>query len=275
MSKVKSVVRYVLILLAAVLTFLVLICAILYFSGFNQFSLTLAGVLRLPIAETSGKLLSAHELESLLPVFAFQSGESGKLETAQKHFEFESFARQRISLSPEEVASTKDKIFALDLEFQEAVKKFGEGRAVEVYVVPFVYKIKLAQWYLQQDSLHPELSNKAKQLKQKLADAENWDELASKESQDGYSSNYGGDAGWINLDEAIPEYKEQVESMPLNQVTLVYTRYGIHIVEVVDKTETEGKTYTHLREVVLRDSEFEQWLSRELVSTKTTWFLRK
>lgn len=62
-------------------------------------------------------------------------------------------------------------------------------------------------------------------------------DLARLHSLDSMSAEQGGDRGWHTEGTYVPEYDEAVTSAPLNTPTLVVSRIGAHIVEVLDRDD--------------------------------------
>lgn len=77
----------------------------------------------------------------------------------------------------------------------------------------------------------------------KLKAGEDFATLAQTYSDDG-SAAEGGDLGWFDPEQMVPEFVEQLKTMEKGQTSEVFkTRYGYHIVYLEDVRQTEeGKT---------------------------------
>jgi peptidyl-prolyl cis-trans isomerase SurA len=61
-------------------------------------------------------------------------------------------------------------------------------------------------------------------------------------SDDGGTASNGGELGWIEPGMMVPEFEQAAFSLPIGQVSeLVETKFGIHIVEVIEKKNGKSK----------------------------------
>lgn len=93
--------------------------------------------------------------------------------------------------------------------------------------------------------------------------------LAKSVSEDKVSAADGGDMGWVEPKEFVPEFEQLLGTIPLNEVSEpLRTRYGWHLVEVLGRrsqdTTDEVKRDTCAREVRANkaDEERELWIRR-------------
>jgi len=92
--------------------------------------------------------------------------------------------------------------------------------------------------------LSPQLSVDV--AKQRLADmraqiergSATFENLARQFSEDG-SAAQGGDLGWVNPGAFVPEFEEAMNRLPVGGLSVpVETRFGVHLIEVVERRET-------------------------------------
>ena len=92
--------------------------------------------------------------------------------------------------------------------------------------------------------LSPQLSVDV--AKQRLADmrtqiergSATFENLARQFSEDG-SAAQGGDLGWVNPGAFVPEFEEAMNRLPVGGMSMpVETRFGVHLIEVVERRET-------------------------------------
>lgn len=94
-----------------------------------------------------------------------------------------------------------------------------------------------------------ETKEEAEEIKAKLDDGEDFEELAKKHSTDG-SKDEGGALGFFGKGEMVPEFEEVAFSMKKGEISdIVKSEFGYHIIRVNEKKE--GK------EASLEDSEEE------------------
>jgi parvulin-like peptidyl-prolyl isomerase len=93
--------------------------------------------------------------------------------------------------------------------------------------------------------------------------------IAKSVSEDKVSAADGGDMGWVDPKDFIPEFEQRLGTMPLNEVSEpLRTRYGWHLVEVLGRrtqdTTDEVKREQCSREVRANKAEEERelWIRR-------------
>ena len=112
----------------------------------------------------------------------------------------------------------------------------------------------------------PQLS--AELAQQRLADmraqiergSNNFEALARQYSEDG-SAAQGGDLGWVNPGAFVPEFEEAMNRLPVGGLSQpVTTRFGVHLIEVVDRRETtlDAKQLREQARLALREQKFEE-----------------
>lgn len=97
----------------------------------------------------------------------------------------------------------------------------------------------------------PKISREAKRAMKKKAEKIR-SELLSKESgfatqailhsDDGGSASNGGELGWVERNMMVPEFEQAAFTLPVGQISeLIETKYGIHIIEVLEKKNEKVK----------------------------------
>ena len=84
--------------------------------------------------------------------------------------------------------------------------------------------------------------------------------LARQFSEDG-SAAQGGDLGWVNPGSFVPEFEEAMNRLPIGGLSQpVTSRFGIHLIEVVDRREAtlDAKQLREQARLALREQKFEQ-----------------
>lgn len=112
----------------------------------------------------------------------------------------------------------------------------------------------------------------ADELYARLNEGEPFDELARRYSDDPASGSLGGELGWVQPGQMVPEFEQKMNSLAVGQVSAPFeSRFGWHIVEVTER-RTEDFT-SEMRENAARieirkrksSEELQNWL-RELRS---------
>lgn len=107
----------------------------------------------------------------------------------------------------------------------------------------------------------------ANEIKGKLANGEDFAELAKEYSTDMSTKDGGGDLGFFSKGEMVAEFEEVAFTLEVNEVsTPVKTDYGYHIIKVTEKKAAEDAKYEdHKKDI-------EETLLDEKLSTEyTTW----
>lgn len=91
--------------------------------------------------------------------------------------------------------------------------------------------------------------------------------LARQNSEDG-SATSGGDLGWTSPGSLVPEFEEAMNALSLGGMSdPVVSRFGVHLIQVVERRETELDTRAQREQArnVLRERKFEEayteWLT--------------
>ena len=103
-------------------------------------------------------------------------------------------------------------------------------------------------------------------LKQRIESGDDFSELARGNSEDLVSAADGGDLGWTNPGDMVPEFENEMKALSANQISEPFqTQYGWHILQVLDRREfdsTDEIRRTRAREVIRQ---------RKLNEAQETW----
>ena len=140
----------------------------------------------------------------------------------------------------------------------------GDGRHV-------VTQTHVRHILLTADELLPEneLQNRLAQLRARIQGGEDFAALARSHSKDKVSASKGGDLGWVNPGDLVPQFEEAMNALKPNEVSEpVQTRFGWHIIQVLDRREhdsTDEFKRNQVREQIRKrktDEELALWLRR-------------
>ncbi|HZG74085.1 MAG TPA: peptidylprolyl isomerase [Chondromyces sp.] len=85
---------------------------------------------------------------------------------------------------------------------------------------------------------------KAKEVKDKLANGSKFEDLAKEYSTDPGSAQNGGDLGWIDnqgREQFVPEFSKALDTLKVNQVSEpIKSDYGYHIIEITEQEKKES-----------------------------------
>jgi peptidyl-prolyl cis-trans isomerase SurA len=72
-------------------------------------------------------------------------------------------------------------------------------------------------------------------IKERLDNGANFAELARQYSEDG-SASKGGDLGWANPGDMVPEFEKAMDALAINQISEpIKSRFGWHIIQVLER----------------------------------------
>jgi peptidyl-prolyl cis-trans isomerase SurA len=124
---------------------------------------------------------------------------------------------------------------------------------------------------LRTDALNSEedVDTRIKQLRERIAQGEDFATLARAHSQDPGSGSEGGDLGWVTPGQMVPEFEEAMDALAVGEVSQpVKSRFGWHLIQVLDRREqdnTEDYRRSRARESIRQrktEEELEIWLRR-------------
>ncbi len=109
--------------------------------------------------------------------------------------------------------------------------------------------------------------DRLKALKVRLENGDDFSELARGNSEDLVSAAEGGDLGWSNPGDLVPEFENEMKALALNQISEPFqTQYGWHILQVLERRDydsTDDIRRARAREVLRQrklDEAQETWL---------------
>lgn len=87
-----------------------------------------------------------------------------------------------------------------------------------------------------------EARRKIQGLRERLVNGQDFAELARLYSQDG-SASRGGDLGWMNAGDTVPEFERAMDALSLNELSQpVQSPFGIHLIQVQERREKDMTT---------------------------------
>ncbi|MGB5728252.1 MAG: peptidylprolyl isomerase, partial [Thiogranum sp.] len=107
------------------------------------------------------------------------------------------------------------------------------------------------------------------QLRERIAQGEDFAVLARAHSQDPGSGSQGGDLGWVTPGQMVPEFEQAMNELTIGEVSQpVQSRFGWHLIQVQERREqdeTDDYRRTRARESIRQrktDEQLEVWLRR-------------
>ncbi|HWR17567.1 MAG TPA: peptidyl-prolyl cis-trans isomerase [Terriglobales bacterium] len=89
---------------------------------------------------------------------------------------------------------------------------------------------------------------KAEDVLSKIKAGGNFADLAKKNSEDEGSAKNGGDLGWINRGQTVPEFEKVAFSLKKGETSgLVQSSYGFHIIQLIDRHDAHVKSLDEVK----------------------------
>jgi peptidyl-prolyl cis-trans isomerase SurA len=112
----------------------------------------------------------------------------------------------------------------------------------------------------------PEARRKLENVRERIANGVDFAEQARLYSQDG-SAAKGGDLGWLNPGDTVPEFERAMDALKPNEVSpVIQSQFGMHLIQVLERRERDvsaerqrGVARQTLRDRKL-DEAYQDWL---------------
>lgn len=269
----KKIIQWTVGVGAGVVVLIVLAGFWLYSGAARGARLQALQVLRAPLGVVGSEYITAGDLQYFSDDVSGVQTEAAA--SALVHaLQVKSIAAGRgLHVSSSDLQRAARELQAGDGQYKSFEAHYGQAAAIKVLVEPYVYENYLRIDYMKQ-GLEPVLTQQLRTLSAGLQSDDDWKVAASTHSDDLASSWSGGDVGYVDLGLAIPEYAQAVQGLPLHNPAVIYTRYGAHIVEVLNRVTKDEKELTQLREIVLRPKHFDAWLTEQTTAVPVKWYVQ-
>jgi peptidyl-prolyl cis-trans isomerase SurA len=112
----------------------------------------------------------------------------------------------------------------------------------------------------------PEARRKLENVRERIVNGVDFAEQARLYSQDG-SAAKGGDLGWLNPGDTVPEFERGMDALKPNEVSpVIQSQFGVHLIQVIERRERDvsaerqrGVARQALRDRKL-DEAYQDWL---------------
>lgn len=133
----------------------------------------------------------------------------------------------------------------------------------EKMVKPDMYKEALEKNVKESENDMATANGKITEALKALKNKEDFSETAKKYSE-GDSAKNGGDLGWLNAEQMIPEIAATAFLLDKGaRSDIIESPIGLHIIKVEDKKTEEGTDKFKLRQIFVRSKSFADWLMEQ------------
>ena len=135
---------------------------------------------------------------------------------------------------------------------------------------------KMQLWFNEQKDLNSEVFKKTDEIQSKLASGEAFGSLALAYSDDEGTKNLEGDAGTIAISDMLPEFQAVLKTAKTGDVKQAGSRYGQHIIKVIDRDVSEGEDNAklHVQQIFIKQDGFAKWYDEQIKAIKVFNFLK-
>lgn len=162
-----------------------------------------------------------------------------------------------------------------DPEFVTYIQAGGAPLVKATLATDYVVRYKLRQWFAEHAELDQAYGAKVRAVQAALNSGKDFAAVAAEYSNDPATKYFGGDLGFVDMSGAVPEYAEAVAKLKPNIVAVLYTRYGTHFVQLLEKAQNGGDEVVRLREVVVETTNFDSWLATQTSTLSARWYYGK
>ncbi len=183
---------------------------------------------------------------------------------------------QRLKLGLKSDAATDELTYikkADEAQYRTIIKNNFAGREsdfVKFVAYPQAWEALLRIQFNSDINVNKDQFNLAQDLLQKINRGEKFEDLAKQYSEDRASGQLGGDLGFVEHGQLIPELEKQATISPLGVVgnQVVVTRYGYHIIYPVETATVDSKKLWHIKHILLQTQGFEEWFEQNSANIK-------
>src|SRR2546425_7797169 len=130
----------------------------------------------------------------------------------------------------------------LKLQYQANIRQYQVPNRVHVEHILFMTVAK-------PDAEVDGIKKKAEDVLKQVEKGGKFEDLAKKYSEDPGSKDKGGDLTWITQGQTVPEFEKTAFSLTPGQVSdLVKTKYGFHIIKVLEKETAHTKAFEEVKD---------------------------
>ncbi|OGI26657.1 MAG: hypothetical protein A2359_00890 [Candidatus Moranbacteria bacterium RIFOXYB1_FULL_43_19] len=141
-------------------------------------------------------------------------------------------------------------------------------------VKPEIYADRLAEVFSNEANVSKQEAKINSLYERVSAKKDNFQKVA-EESSEGESAKNGGDLGWSDESQLIPEISEKAFSMQVGEISpVVKSSLGFHILKLEEKKTEDGENLVHIRQIFVKTATFGDWLLDQMKKYNVVVFLK-
>jgi parvulin-like peptidyl-prolyl isomerase len=259
----------------AVAVFVIISLALAYLTPFRD-PITVSFKRLYPASFIGSRVVSVNDLEQAEIIG--QSFGLTKAEARQKQIDNEKAfeVAKNIDLKIKSDAAANEKRFYTkgnEMEYKNLLNlKFNRSERIfyKYVITPQVVDAYLKMHYFSSVKNSSVAYARAKAVLERLDKGEKFEDLARMESDDKLSGQLGGDLGFYESGQIIPELEDQSSISTMGEVRkdVIITRLGYHVIYPIEYSSIEGKKMWHLKHILFTEDGFDKWLETQTKSIK-------
>jgi hypothetical protein len=223
-----------------------------------------------PVALVESNIISVNDLEQA--GLAGQKLGVGRQQAEDNFIDAEkSYAlAKRLNLSINSYATADELRFYTkgnESEYNNLIKNvFGSEHFFRKYVInPQVVDAQLRMKYYSDVKGASPAYKRAQAVIDRLAKGEKFEDLARSESDDKATGQIGGDLGFYESGQVLPELEDMISISPTGEFRrdIVISRLGYHVIYPVEYSTINGKKMWHAKHMLFVPEGYEQWLAQQ------------
>ncbi|MDP4000845.1 MAG: peptidylprolyl isomerase [bacterium] len=108
--------------------------------------------------------------------------------------------------------------------------------------------------------------NRIMVIQRQLQEGESFEDLAKEKSADQLTGQFGGDLGFFNESEIVPELASKITVASLGEVLdqIVVSRFGYHLLYPVETAEVGGQKVWQAKHILVETEGYDDWLESQI-----------
>ena len=142
----------------------------------------------------------------------------------------------------------------------------NESLFIQYVVKPQVLDAQLRIKYHNDLNANRDAHTRAQNILAKLNQGSKFEEVAKTDSDDKATAQIGGDLGFAQIEEFVPELRNAIQNSEIGKVKpiVIISRFGYHIIYPVETAEQNEKKLWHVRHIFVTTTGYDQWLTSQL-----------
>jgi hypothetical protein len=131
-----------------------------------------------------------------------------------------------------------------------------------------ILRTNLTVWFNSQKDLNQAAYAQKDKLMTMLDQGQPFEDVVKVYTQDEATKDFGGDTGFVKIAELAPEFKQPLANAKAGDRILVVSRYGLHIIRVVEVDSSGSEPSYHLQQLFIQETGFDDWYNKQADSIK-------